>query len=145
MASDPAEMNLQEFVEKAICQVVRAVAGASKALGDDDATKSAEINPQMVVIYTQPQSHPVAYDRNNDSRKLVEIDFDLAVTTSEASSTEGGGKLGVAVAVVKVNAGGSKTAETSTGTANRVRFSVPIMLPVTKPVEGNGSDFVGVA
>lgn len=134
MAGEQAEMNLQEFVEKAICQVIRAVAGAATVLAEDEATKSAEINPQMLVVYSQPQPSPVTQGSGN--RKLVEIDFDLAVTTSEASSIEGGGKLGVAVAVVKLNAGGSKAAESSTGTANRVRFSVPIMLPVADKPNG---------
>jgi hypothetical protein len=145
MASDQAEMNLQEFIEKAICQVVRAVAGASRALADDEATKTAEINPQMMAIAGLPQTSAIAYDSDNGKRKLVEIDFDLAVTTSEASSIEGGGKLGVAVAVVKVSGGGSKTAESSTGTANRVRFSVPILLPVAKPSGKDGESFVGTA
>ncbi len=144
MAREPAEMNLQEFVEKAICHVVWAVAGASRALAENNATKSAEVNPQLMVVYTQPQSNQVAHDRNNDTRKLVDIDSDLAVTTSGASSAEGGGNLGVSVAVVKMGGSGNKAVETTTGTANRVRFSVPIMLPVTTAPSDGGRRLVDV-
>ncbi|WP_145113498.1 hypothetical protein [Botrimarina mediterranea] len=136
MANDQAEMNLHELIEKAICQVVRAVAGASLALADDKANKSAEIDPRVMAVAGLPQTSPVTNDTDRGKRKLVEIDFDRAITTSEANSNEGGGEIGVAVAVVKMNARGNKMAETSTRTANRVRFSVPILLPVAEPSGG---------
>jgi len=65
------------------------------------------------------------YWKDEDYRQRVE--FDVAVTVS--NKTEVSGKAGVRIWVVEGGGGVSKMAEHST--VNRVKFTVPLLLPVS--------------
>ena len=106
-----AQISLQEFVTETLNQVIRGVAEAKP-----DAEKHrAEVNPQMRGV---PRT-------DSRGRLIQEIEFDVAVTTSDATKTKGG--IGIVVGPLALGSAGQSDAMNQS--VSRIRFSVPISLP----------------
>ncbi len=109
-------MELKEFVAETLKQVVEGVAQAQQDVKELGAT----INPKGVV-YQQGQSYV-----SPSSRKTIQmIDFDISL--AETESTQAGGRIAVFFGTVAGGAHGK--AESGSNAMNRVKFSVPIVLP----------------
>lgn len=99
-------MELKEFIATTIKQVVEGVVDAQDYMSKERI--NAVVNAQR------------------GARIDKTIEFDIAVTVNESSSTSAGG--GITVASI-INAGGKKQVESMEQSISRVKFSVDVILP----------------
>lgn len=109
-------MDLQQFVEVTLSQIVQGVADAQKSLN----SRGDHVNP---ALHTHPnvlqgQGRVVAHNGS----LIQHVEFDVAVTVTSASATSGSPTIGV------VSAGSQEDSSTRTG-QNGIKFSVLITLP----------------
>ena len=57
----------------------------------------------------------------------IEVEIDVAVTVTDAKSTESGAKLSVASVF---NVGGEKNKTVNNETTNRIRYTLPVIVPI---------------
>jgi len=110
-------MDLDKFVEDALIGIIRGVSAAQEATG------TGLINPTDIMYQADdaPKTHYFVRYGN-----LVDfVQFDIAVTVSEAGGSEGGGKIKVFASEI----GGKLDKRTESTNASRMKFEVPIVLP----------------
>ena len=105
-------MRVDEFVATSLQQIVEGVCRAQRAVESN----GGQINP----------------DRGPGLRQFQDVEFDLAVTVEEATKT--GGELGVSMWAIKAGTGGAS--ENRNQAVNRLRFKVPIDLPLHRETIG---------
>jgi hypothetical protein len=110
-------MDLKDFIQSAVSQIVEGMVAAQAAAAADGAT----LNPAVDVAKGNPSaaSHTAAGARPSN------ITFDVAVTAVEGVGGEGGARLRV------VGAGSGPHARDEPVT--RIQFSLPIALPPARP------------
>jgi hypothetical protein len=100
-------LELQDFVAETIKQIIDGVATAQQYA----TSKKAIVNPRTQMHhYPSPQS----------------ISFDVAITAAKGTKTQGG----IAVFAGAFGLGSKGQSEQSDETVNRIRFSVPVWLPL---------------
>lgn len=112
-------MELKDFVSSTIMQVMEAVSetqGPARALG-------GYVNP---TAQTHANGDHLLGNTATD-QAIYPIEFDVAVTVGSESGVEGGGKLHVASII---SLGGKAKSGESLESVSRVKFTVPITLPV---------------
>lgn len=109
-------MELKDFIQKTLTEICDAVTEAGKS--------NQQIAPQ---IFTEWIS--------DKQTKPSLIEFDIAVTTTEENSKEGGAKVGTIISVLKADIGGKKTDRDETSSATRIKFSVPVYFNITRTKE----------
>ena len=116
-ATEDQSMDLADFVEQSIVQVIKGAKSALDRVKDID--PSAVVNPRIQNAYfTNPE-------------KLA---FDIAVSVSGKKSGEGG----VSIKVLSfLNAGGKGSVNQERELINRVRFEIPIAFPSTAKEQYN--------
>ncbi len=112
-------MELQEFVRAALIQISTAVQDAQESVRN----AGGFVNPSMYAR-ANIDSH---FGAMESGQHVFLVDFDVAVTASEAIQAGGSAKL--SVASVFSAQGGSKSGASSESTS-RIKFKVPIALPV---------------
>jgi hypothetical protein len=105
-------MELDEFVTKTLTQIATGVRKAQEALEESGVL----INPDF--------GHRIAPEQR--VKLISDVEFDVAVTTTAATETKAGGGLTVASVF---NAGAHHKKDATDTAVNRIRFTVPIMLP----------------
>lgn len=109
-------MDLKEFTKQAILQLVNGVNEANQ-----------ELERLGASIPTYNVKNSKRYIQTSEGyRDVVDLDFDVAITASEVSGKEGGGGLKVA----SLNLGGKVESKTENQTISRVKFSLPLVLPI---------------
>lgn len=109
--------SLKDFVAETLAQIISGIRAAQKTDDGD------HICPQGIRIGADHA--PKKYLDTSTGHLVQMIDFDVAVTVSEASSVEGG--IGISVIPLKLGAKGETESENSA--VSRVRFSVPLAMP----------------
>lgn len=105
-------MNLDEFVKQVIISIITGVNESQTLLQDTNAI----VNPSTI--------KGDYIDGHN--RKVTEVKFDVAITTSK----EGGSNKGVKINILDAFSGGlGDETKTANETISRVSFSVPVALP----------------
>lgn len=112
-------IQLEDFVSETLKQIVNGVKAAQACSGKN----GASINPSTLDFRTD-QGEVRLYDRTS-GRIAQEIDFDIAVTTTEGTKTKGG--IGIFVGPVGVGSQGQSDAMNSS--MSRIKFKVPLLLP----------------
>jgi len=112
------QLELKSFIQQALVQIVRGVEDAQKKIEKS----SAEISPTGL-HFTLGDGTTVIYKRGEGIVQTVE--FDIGVTVSSEKGIEGEG--GIGISVVNIGAKGKKRQEREH--INRVKFTVPILLP----------------
>jgi len=115
-------MKLQEFVKETLREVIAGVKKAQTYAADN----GAEVNPAAAT--KQPGKRRVPGSAGGFV-VVQEIEFDVAVTSTD--TTEGQAGVGIFVAGLGIGAKGKSGASNSR--VSRIRFSVPIVLPVQNP------------
>lgn len=110
-------MQLQQFVGETIKAVLEGVRSAQ----EHAKTIQAKVVPETSHHFG---NQSIITDRNNGAI-VDKLEFDVAVTATEATSSEA--KAGVSVWGVGVGAKGQENAKNET--VSRVKFSVPIVYP----------------
>jgi len=106
-------MELKDFIETALTQLIEGVNSASKFAKSN----GAEINPASLKGELNG-----GYNAN---RKVADIKFDIAIAVSEGTGTKAG--ISVLGGAINLGAGGESKAENSV--VSRIQFTVPIALP----------------
>ena len=117
-------MELREFVRSTLLEIVAGVTDAQKALDEEGST--AVINAPAAGNLKQ------YYERG--TRLLEMVEFDVALTVTETTDKGLGGRLSIAAASIGTQRGTSiENSEVS-----RVRFQVPVVLPMGKGIKEGG-------
>jgi hypothetical protein len=139
-------MDLKEFVQDILVQIVQGVSEAQKELG----TSTAKINP---LLAHKPEQAPngewySAIDKDNlHAANLVAtyyadgyadiVDFDVAITvestgkesSESAKRGDAGLRLHVASANIAVQGKQSSAIESTQSNVSRIKFRIPVQLP----------------
>lgn len=113
-------MNLQDFVSQALTEIAEGVKDAQKKVSD--------INQRPSHIYTQSQigGSNLILGLDKDGNPIHMIDFDVAVTSSEGTETKGG----IAVVSGLISLGSQGKSQETTQSVSRIKFKVPVCLPI---------------
>ncbi len=111
-------MDLSDFIKETLRDVIAGVAGAQ-----EDAEIGKYIAPTFRFGMDHKEDYRGVFVHGSNNHAVVE--FDVAVTSETTAGAKGGFK-------VLVLAAGSVDAEHTKGTASRIKFSVPILLPQVK-------------
>jgi hypothetical protein len=122
------EMKLQEFVNETLREIISGVKEAQMFAKDNGAV----VNPQESGARKDKKSYTDVPLSNGpkDARDwrqvpIQDIDFDVAVTSTDASETQAGAGIFVAA----FGFGVKDKSDTSNSCVSRIKFSVPIALP----------------
>ena len=111
-------MTLEEFISETLKQIINGVKTAQEFSNN----MGASINPPNITFRTD---QGLKYWDKKTGSPVENIEFDIALTTVEGSSAKGG--LGIFVGAAGVGAQGQSNS--SNQTVNKIKFSVPLMLP----------------
>lgn len=112
-------MELKEFIKTTVSDIVSAVSELQAELAE----KGAIVNP--------PLPHSISNGSVNvgkGNEPIQRLTFDVALTTTETSSVDGGAKGGVAIFSAKVGAG----QQSSSQNVSRLSFTIPVVFPVAE-------------
>ena len=101
-------MELKDFIARTLTEIAEGVRAAQEATKDLD----ARINPFRGVT-------------NRRSRTIIKVDFDVAISESEGSATDG--RIGVLAGIVGAASSGKSNRDMNAAT--KIQFSVPMILP----------------
>lgn len=110
-------MELKEFIKTAITDITEAVSELQEELKN-----GTIVNPSL----TQGE-HGKSVLVNNEVRMMERLNFDIAVTATEATGLNGNAKAGISVFGAKVGAENKERTEN----VSRLTFSLPLVLPAT--------------
>lgn len=117
-------MDLQEFVEQALTQIVAGVAAAQKST----ALYRAKVAPELSTTGKDAAAQGFLHCADYGLAQIVQ--FDVALTVVETAAKKGG--IGIYAGPISI--GGSGQSDSEKSSVSRVRFSVPLALPTdTKP------------
>ena len=111
-------MELREFVRSTLLEIVAGVSDAQEALIEDGST--AVINAGATSNLKQ--------HHEGGRRTLEMVQFDVALTVTETTDKGIGGRLSIAAASI----GTQRGASIENSEVSRVRFQVPVVLPLNK-------------
>lgn len=115
-------MQLKEFIHQSLTQIVKGIANAQK----DVLETGARINPSTTEA--ENSKTPILNDPiNKGFSALQNIEFDVAITVTEGSEDKIGGGLKIAAFGI----GGETKAENKNSTISRLKFTVPMIFPVS--------------
>ncbi|MEM5535698.1 hypothetical protein WNY58_04755 [Neptuniibacter pectenicola] len=114
-------MDLKDFISETISSIIEGVKEAQDSYQDTDVL----INPGNLMRNTNSVAENSVWD-NSTNVYAQSIKFDVSVTVEENSGKKG--SIKILGGILNAQAGGD--AALSSAVANKVQFSVPIMLPV---------------
>ncbi|MFA6544957.1 MAG: hypothetical protein WCS99_11050 [Limisphaerales bacterium] len=117
-------MELREFVAESLKQIVLGVTDAQGACAVTDAV----INPKGL-LYRNTEA--VLLQWSSDGRRAERVDFDIAVSTVDATKTKGG----IGVFVGPVGLGSQGHSDNSNSSESRIKFSLMILFPSSQKEE----------
>jgi len=111
-------MELREFVRSTLLEIVSGVTDAQKALDEEGST---------AVVNALAAGNLKVHSRRG-LPLLQMIEFDVALTVTETTEKGIGGRLSIAAASI----GTQRGASVENSEVSRVRFQVPVVLPMGK-------------
>lgn len=114
-------MKLDKYVEETLKQIITGISAAKK-FGDQN---GAKVNPASATFNYQNSTNIYCL---NTGVPIQQIDFDIVVSVSEGNSTTDSPEITVGSSTISGNAQASETTNSST---NRIKFSIPILLPLS--------------
>ena len=111
-------MDLKEFTKQTLVQIVEGAAEANKALGKYNAF-IPDTN-----MYNKNECY-YGVDDDKVQRKVINVDFDVAITATESEGANGGANLKVASFL---NLGGGAESKTENQTISRIKYTLPLVL-----------------
>lgn len=114
-------MELQDFVAETLKQIIDGVIAAQTYAAE----KGARVNPP--IDFRSNEGGLLMWEKGFN-QPIHSVDFDVAVTAKEGTKTQGG--ISVLVGALGLKATGQS--EESAHKLNRIRFSIPIGLPIKR-------------
>lgn len=102
-------MDLKEFTKQTLIQIVEGTKEADKQIAEYGAHIHTQTNNGVYGI----------------SYKVTDVEFDVAITTTESEEVNGGAGLKVASFV---NIGGESESKTENQTISRIKYTLPLIL-----------------
>jgi hypothetical protein len=118
-------VELKDFVKNTLVQIVDGVTNAEKEL----VAKGATVNP-IGGHFDQKQVGGRTWSFEDGITEVV--DFEVALTNSEKEGTS----AGIGVLLGSINLGAKGASEEVITSVTRIKFSVPILLPKGRKIEG---------
>ncbi|PHM38229.1 hypothetical protein Xmau_03618 [Xenorhabdus mauleonii] len=118
-------MKLDKYVEETIKQIITGISAAQK-FGDQN---GAKVNPASVTFNRQNATNTFC---SNTGVPIQQIEFDIVVSVSEGNSTADSPEITVGSSTISGNA---QTSETTNSSTNRIKFSIPVLLPRSGTIE----------
>jgi len=112
-------MKLQEFVNETLKEIIAGVKESQKYA----ASEGAWVSPHM---RARGDKTSIRYLAETGGANIEQIEFDVAVTSTEGSATEAG--VGIFVAAFGLGARGKS--DESSSSISRIKFSIPLGLPM---------------
>lgn len=117
-------MKLEDFVTDTIKQIINGVKNAQEYAKEN----GGKVNPSNINLVGK--GDVMTYWDNYNSIAGQGIEFDISVTTHDEGQTEG--KAGVFVAFLKAGVSGKESTENIA--TNRIKFTIPVFLPIQQKV-----------
>jgi hypothetical protein len=115
-------MKLEDFVTETIKQIINGVKVAQEyAVG-----VQAKVNPRFRAFGDKSIAKWVDSDQG---LAVQEIEFDVAISAVEGTETKGG----IGIFIGPVGLGSQGKSEASSSAVNRIKFSIPLVLPPSPP------------
>lgn len=114
-------MKLDKYVEETLKQIITGISAAKK-FGDQN---GAKINPASATFNHKNSTNIFCL---NTGVPIQQIDFDIVVSVSEGNSTTDSPEITVGSTTIS---GDAQTSETTNSSTNRIKFSIPILLPLS--------------
>lgn len=114
-------MKLQDFISETLTEIIQGVKNAQEFASKN----GAMVNPTSQRLVG---THSNALWDDDNQILGQQIEFDITVTTRDEGQTEG--KAGVFVTFLKAGIAGKE--ETENIATNKIKFSIPIFLPIQK-------------
>ena len=111
-------MELREFVRSTLREIVAGVTDAQQALIEEGST----------AVINAGASNDLKHYTRRGLRALEMVEFDVALTVTETTDKGIGGRLSIAAASI----GTQRGASVENSEVSRVRFKVPIALPLAR-------------
>lgn len=111
-------IDLQTFIRETIVQICSGVTDAAEIAFE----KGAIINPNSV-----SDTNHRTFMKKGFARSVHDIEFDVALTTTEGKGTEGG----IGVMVGSIGLGTKGKSDSAASSTSRVKFTVPVALPAS--------------
>lgn len=121
-------MNIEEFVKASLVGIMSGIRGAQKEYGKSNSAYAPLISPAWA-----PPLTDLGGGTKGHADKIYDLEFDLAVTIDESSSSKFEGASGIKVA--GLYAGDLGVSGESTGshsTVSRIHFKIPVRYPLAK-------------
>lgn len=116
-------MELKDFISETIQQISLGVKDAMEKCQEMDVIVNPDITIGSDGDYYVPENKNVAMQR-----RVQVIDMDISVVVTASTESNIGGKIGISMLGVS---GTSKEMDNTSNT-NRVKFSIPVCLPISK-------------
>lgn len=107
-------MELQKFIAEILKAYITGVKEAQIYAAEND----AKINPSM--------KRDSIVRESQDNTEVLDVEFDVAVTSSEGSEARGG--IGIMVAYLGM--GAQAKTDTTSREISRIKFKIPVALPI---------------
>lgn len=114
-------MKLDKYVEETLKQIITGISAAKK-FGDQN---GAKVNPASATFNHKNSTNIFCL---NTGVPIQQIDFDIVVSVSEGNSTTDSPEITVGSTTIS---GDAQTSETTNSSTNRIKFSIPILLPLS--------------
>jgi hypothetical protein len=124
----PISMGIEAFVQASIVGIMSGIRGAQKEYSKGNSAYDPLICPAW-----KPPTSDLGGSTRGYADQVYELEFDLAVTITETTSSKAEGKAGVKV--VGLYAGDIGCSAESVGahsTISRIRFKIPVRYPLAK-------------
>ena len=112
-------MNIEDFVSETLVQITKGVVKAQRELE----STGALVNPTMRFVIKE---HSIGEAAMRGGEVVGMVEFDVAVRATEGKETKGG--IGVVAGAITLGSAGKS--DSSSGSESRIKFGVPLLLPV---------------
>ena len=117
-------MNLEDFIAQSLSQIAKGIEKANDELSDSKAI----VSPKNItgVLKNHPSTYGTLKLSNDEWSVVQNIEFDVAVTASQGSEAKAG--AGISVGAITLGATGKE--DNKNTSVSRMRFSIPMLLPL---------------
>lgn len=120
-------MELKDFISNTIEQISLGIIQASEKCS----SLGVIVNPDVTVGSNGDFVIPKKPERINLQRRVQLLDMDIAIVVTESEEGKVDGKIGVSF----IGVGADMKKGKSTANESRVKFSIPVCLPITSVIE----------
>jgi hypothetical protein len=117
-------MELKEFIAQTLIQIIQGVHTAQSQVPE----YGGKVNPYFWSLHKEADFIGMTGESGGREQPVTSVNFDVAIMTGDSSESKGG--LGIFVGGFGVGAQNQTTE--SNAQQNRIRFSVPVLLPQQK-------------